>query len=76
MAALREQLADRVDQCEAGAHRVFGIRFVCFRVTEINQYAVAHILGDIAAEAADDVGGAFVIGGDDFAQILRIKLRR
>ena len=43
------------------------------RIAEINQHAVAHIFGDIAAEAGDHLGDAFVIGGDDLAQIFRIE---
>ena len=76
MAAFGEKFCDRVDQRQAGAHRILGVGFMRFRVAEINQHAVAHIFRDIAAEAADHFGGAFVIGGDHFAQIFRIELRR
>ena len=38
------------------------------RIAEINQHAVAHILGDKAAKPADGVGDAAVIGTDDLAR--------
>ena len=43
------------------------------RVAEINQHAVAHVLGDKAIEPGDDLGDGAVIGGDDLAQILGIE---
>ena len=71
---LGKSLRDSFDQRERGAHGIFGVGFVRFRITEIDQHAIAHIFGDIAAEASDDVGRAFVISGDDLAQIFRIEL--
>jgi len=46
-----------------------------FRIAEIDQNAVTHILGDKAGEAGDRVGDAAVIGADDLAQILGIEPR-
>jgi hypothetical protein len=40
------------------------------RLAEIDQNAVAHILGDKPVEAPDDIGDSAVIGGDDLSQIL------
>ena len=57
----------------AGAHRIFGVGLAGLGIAEIDQHAVAHIFGDIAAEAGDHLGGAFVVGGDDLAQIFRIE---
>jgi hypothetical protein len=45
-------------------------------IAEINQHAVAHILGDKTAKAANGVGDAAVVGTDDLAQILGIEARR
>jgi hypothetical protein len=42
-------------------------------IAEINQHAVAHILGNKAAKAGDGVGDAAMIGADDLAQILGIE---
>jgi hypothetical protein len=57
-------------------HRALGIVLVGPRIAEIGQHAVAHVLGDKAAAASDDLGDAAVIGADDRAQILRVEPRR
>jgi len=44
-----------------------------FRVAEINEHPVAHILGDKTAKAGDGVGDTAMIGADDLAQILGIE---
>ena len=72
----RGELADRVDHREPGSHRPFGVVLMRLRIAEINQHAVAHILGDKAAKAADGVGDAPVVGADDLAQILGIEAGR
>src|SRR6516225_273279 len=46
------------------------------RIAEIDEHTVAHILGDKAAKAGDDVGDAAMVGADDLAQILGIEARR
>jgi hypothetical protein len=68
--------ADRVDDREPGASRALGIVFVRLGIAEINQHAIAHILGDKTAKAADGVGHAAMVGADDLAQILRIEACR
>jgi hypothetical protein len=45
-------------------------------VTEIDQHAVAHVLGDKAVEAPDDIDHGAMVSGDDVAQILGIEPRR
>ena len=69
-------MRDGADQRQRAAHGILSVGFVRFRIAEINQDAVAHIFRDIAAEPGNDVSDAFVISGDDLAQILRVKLRR
>jgi len=44
-------------------------------IAEINQHAVAHVLGDKTAEAADRVGDTAMVDADDLAQILGIEAR-
>jgi hypothetical protein len=44
-------------------------------IAEIHQHAVAHILGDKTAKAADGVGDAAMVDTNDFAQILGIEAR-
>jgi hypothetical protein len=46
------------------------------RVAEIDEHAVSHVFGDIAAEAGDGVGDGAMISADDLAQILGIEPRR
>ena len=46
------------------------------RVAEVDQHAVAHILGDKAVEPGDDFGDRAVIGADQLAQILGVETRR
>lgn len=65
--------ADRIDHAKTGAGRAFGIVLMRLRIAEINEHAVAHILGDKAAKAADGVGHTAMIGADDLAQILGIE---
>jgi hypothetical protein len=48
---------------------------MCPRIAEIDQDAVAHVLGDETIEPGDDLGDGAVIGGDDLAQILGIEAR-
>ena len=41
-------------------------------VAEVDQYAVAHVLGYEPAEAVHGLGDAFLIGRNDLAQVLRV----
>ena len=68
--------ADRVDDREPGAGRALGVVLMRLGIAEIDQHAVAHILGDKTAKAADGVGDAAMVGADDLAQILGIEARR
>ena len=43
---------------------------------KIDQQAIPQILGDITVKTADDPGAQFLVGADDFAQVLGIKLLR
>jgi len=65
--------ADRVDDRQPGAGRALGIVLMRLGIAEIYQHAVAHILGDKPAKAADGVGDAAVVRTDDLAQILGIE---
>jgi hypothetical protein len=67
---------DSLDHPQPGPNRPLAIILMRSRVAEIDQNAIAHVLGDKAVEAPDDVGDGAVIRGNDLAQILRIELRR
>jgi hypothetical protein len=51
------------------------IIFMGFRIAEIHEHAIAHILGNEAAEASNGLSDAFLIGGNDFTQILGVHAR-
>ena len=42
--------------CKPGAHRPLGVVLVRLRIAEIDEHAVAHVLGDEAVEAGDRLG--------------------
>jgi len=67
--------ADRVDDRQPGTSRAFGVILMRLGIAEMDQHAVAHILGDKAAKAADGVGDAAMVGADNLAQVLGIKAR-
>ena len=52
--------ADRVDDREPGADRALGIVLMRLGIAKIDQYAIAHILGDKTAKATDGVGNATI----------------
>ena len=49
----RLEPADGLDQLQTGADRPLGIVLVRLRIAEIDQHAVAHVLGDEAVEPGD-----------------------
>ena len=45
------------------------------RIAEVHEHAVAHVLRYEAAEALHSLGDAFLIGGNDLAQVLGVHAR-
>ena len=70
------EATDSVDHAQPRPDRPLGVVLMRLRVAEIDQDAVAHVLGDKAVELGDDLGDGAVIRGDDLAQILGIEPRR
>ena len=70
------EATDGVDGTQPRPDGAFGVVLMRLRVAEIDQHPVAHIFGDKAVEASDDIGYGMVISGDDLAQILGIEPRR
>jgi hypothetical protein len=68
----RSEPPDRLDDGEPGAHRPFGIVLMRLRIAEIDQDAVAHILGDKAVQVADRLGDSAVVVADQLTQIFRV----
>ena len=75
-ARLVAQSADRIDKRQPGSDRPLGIVLVRLRVAEVDEHAVAHVLGDEAVEAGHGLGDAAVIRSDHLAQVLGIEPRR
>ena len=69
------QPADRSDQLQPRPYRPLGIILVRLRIAEIHEHAVAHVLRYEPAEALHGLGDAFLIGGNDLAQVLRVHAR-
>ena len=51
-----------------------GVIFVCQGVAEVDEQAIAQILGDMALKAGDHFGAGVLIGSDDLAQVFRVEL--
>ena len=75
-AGRRHKPGHRVDEGEPRLHRMLGVVFARLRIAEIDQDAVAHVLGDETAVTLDRLGAASMIGADDGAQILRVQACR
>jgi hypothetical protein len=69
---VRIQIAYCRDQLQPRAHSPLGIVFVCLRIAEIDQDAVAHVFGDKPAKAAHGVRGALLIGRNDLAKVFGV----
>ena len=70
------QGAYRRNQFQPSAHSPLCVILMGLRIPEIDQHPVAQILRDEAAEALHRLGGAFVIGRNDLAQVFRVHSGR
>ena len=70
------QISYSVDQREPGAHALRGVILVRLGIAEIDENAIAHVAGDDALIATDDLRDASVISTDHSAQVLRIEAGR
>ena len=70
------QRADRVEDGKAGAHGLLGVMLMSRRVAEIDQHAIAQILGDKSVKARHHIGDRLVEGGDQIAHVLGVKACR
>ncbi len=61
---------------QPGAHRALRLVLVRPRPAEIGQHPIAHQLSDVALEALDPRRDRIVVGGNDFAHVLRIEAGR
>jgi SAM (Sterile alpha motif) domain-containing protein len=72
----RLELTDGTHQRQAGSDSLFRVVLVRLRVTEVDEHAVAHVLGDEAVEAAYRLCCAGVIAADDLAQVFGVEPSR
>jgi len=70
------RLAYRLKGGQGGAYGTLGIGLIGLRPAEIDQDAVAHVLGNKAFEPLYRLGDAPIISTDHLAQVLRVKTRR
>ena len=66
-------LANRLQRSQGGAHGALGIGLVSLWPAEIDQDPVAHVLRDEAAEAANSLRDAAVVGPDHLAHVLGVQ---
>ena len=70
--SVRLERTDGTNQLQPRPHRSLSVVLMGLRIAEIHQHAVSHVLGHEAAEATHRLGDAFLIGGNDLAQVLRV----
>ena len=70
------QRADRVEDGKAGAHGLLGVMLMSRRVAEIDEHAIAQVLGDKSVESRHHIGDHFVEGGDQIVHVLGVKTCR
>jgi len=64
---------DRGNDLERTSDGAFGIIFMGFGVTEVDQQSVAHISRNVSAEPFDNRRATPLVIGDDIAQLFRIQ---
>ena len=72
----RLQRGDCRDYFQPGPHGPLGVVLMRLRIAEVDQDAVAHVFRHEAVEAAHGLGDAFLIGRNDFAQVLGVHAGR
>jgi len=64
------------DDAQPGADRALGVIFVRLGITEINQQAIAEILGDVAVKTLDHLRARGLVGAHDLPQVFGVELGR
>ena len=64
------------DQLQPGPHRSLGVVLMGLRIAEVHEHAVAHVLRHEPAEALHGLGDAFLVRGNDLAQVFRVHAGR
>jgi hypothetical protein len=64
------------DDAQTRVDRPLGIVFVGLGIAEVDQQPIPEVFGNMAIEAAHDLGAGFLIGADDLAQVFRVEIFR
>ena len=70
------RLLYRSDQFQPRSHGPLCVVLVRLGITEVDENAVTHVLGDKAAEATHGLGDALLIGRNDLAEVFRVHAGR
>ena len=68
------ELRHRFHDPQPRPHRPLGIIFMGLGIAEVDQQAIAEILGDIPVIAGDHLGAGLLIGPHDLAPVFRVEL--
>jgi hypothetical protein len=71
---MRIELSHGFDRPESGPHGALGVIFMRQGVAEVDQQAIAEILGDMSLKAGDHLGAGVLIGPHHLAQLFRVEL--
>ncbi len=70
------QRANRIENGKAGAHGPLCVMLIRCGVAEIDQHAIAQILGDKSVKPRHHIGDPFVEDGDPIVHVLGVKACR
>ena len=70
----RIELTQGLDDPEPGPHGPLGVIFVRQGVAEVDEQAIAQILGDMPLKAGDHLGAGVLIGADHLTEVFRVEL--
>ncbi len=68
-----ERRGDGLHDPQAGTYGARGVVLVRLGPAQVDEQPVPQILGDVAREALDDLGGSRLVGADDLAQVLGVE---
>ena len=74
MRQARVELAHGLHHPQPSPHRPRGVIFVRQGVAEVDEQAIAEILGDMALIASDHLGAGLLIGPHHLAPLFRVEL--
>jgi hypothetical protein len=70
------QITYRSNQLQPCGYGSLCIVFVCLRVAEVDEDAVAHVLRNEATEALYGLGNTLLVAADNLAEVFRVHASR